>query len=86
MEEKALETMGENKASYLMKGSYGLLYSQCMLTIFVDQISKMPASDQQDVKELQQGLGNVLGGGLQNPLGKEAGNFGDELSSPLTGR
>ncbi|GAB7354699.1 hypothetical protein MBLNU459_g5118t1 [Dothideomycetes sp. NU459] len=70
MEEKALETMGENKASYLMK----------------DQISKIPASDQEDVKNLKKGLGNALGGSLQNPLGKEVGNVGDELTSPLTGR
>lgn len=54
MEEKALETMGENKASYMMK----------------DAVGKIPASDQEDVKELKQGLGNALGGGLQNPLGK----------------
>lgn len=54
MEEKALETMGENKASYMMK----------------DTISKVPASDQEDVKELKKGLGNAAGGALQNPLGK----------------
>jgi hypothetical protein len=54
MEEKALETMGENKMSYMMK----------------DQISKVPASDQEDVKELKKGLGNAVGGGMQNPLGK----------------
>lgn len=49
MEEKALETMGENKASYMMK----------------DAVGKIPASDQEDVKELQKGLGNTLGGSLQ---------------------
>jgi len=91
MEEKALETMGENKASYMMK----------------DMVSKVPASDQQDVKELKQGLGNAVGGGLQNPLGKfvghmlflviwpcytctdrvdQAGNTADDVTAPLTGR
>ncbi|KAK4550040.1 hypothetical protein LTR36_003007 [Oleoguttula mirabilis] len=70
MEEKALETMGENKASYMMK----------------DAIGKVPASDQEDIKELQKGLGNVAGGGLQNPLGKFAGNLGDDATKDFTGR
>ncbi|TKA82269.1 hypothetical protein B0A55_01704 [Friedmanniomyces simplex] len=70
MEEKALETIGENKASYMMK----------------DAIGKVPASDQQDVKELQKGLGNVLGGGMQNPLGKFAGNSADDATKDFTGR
>lgn len=54
MEEKALNTMGENKASYLTK-SY---------------VEKIPASDQKDVHELKTGVGNAAGGALQNPLGK----------------
>ncbi|KAK3117380.1 hypothetical protein LTR53_001294 [Teratosphaeriaceae sp. CCFEE 6253] len=70
MEEKALETMGENKASYLMK----------------DTIGKMPASDQQDVKELQEGLGNFAGGGMQNPLGRFAGDSADDATQGFTGR
>ncbi|KAF2221659.1 hypothetical protein BDZ85DRAFT_274645 [Elsinoe ampelina] len=70
MEEKALQTMGENKASYLVKG----------------QIDKVPASDQQDVKDLKKGISNLAGGALQNPLGKQAGNTADRLTSPLTGR
>ncbi|KAI4753147.1 hypothetical protein E4T52_14710 [Aureobasidium sp. EXF-3400] len=70
MEEKALETMGENKASYLVK----------------DQINSLPASDQKDISELKSGVGNLVGGALQNPLGKEAGQVGDSLTSPLTGR
>ena len=53
IEDKALETMGENKASYLTK-SY---------------VDKIPASDQKDVKELKKGAGNAAGGALQNPLG-----------------
>ncbi|GAM85381.1 hypothetical protein ANO11243_033880 [Dothideomycetidae sp. 11243] len=69
-EDKALETMGENKASYMLKG----------------QISKLPASDQEDVKGLQKGLGNALGGTMQNPLGKFAGDTADDLTIPLTGR
>ncbi|THV83460.1 hypothetical protein D6D29_03871 [Aureobasidium pullulans] len=70
MEEKALETMGENKASYLVK----------------DQINSLPATDQKDVNQLKSGVGNLVGGALQNPLGKEAGNVGDTITSPLTGR
>ncbi|KAI5251046.1 hypothetical protein E4T42_04686 [Aureobasidium subglaciale] len=70
MEEKALDTMGENKASYLVKG----------------QINNLPASDQKDVSEIKTGVGNLAGGALQNPLGKEAGESGDKLTSPLTGR
>ncbi|KAK4565259.1 hypothetical protein LTR86_003876 [Recurvomyces mirabilis] len=70
MEEKALETMGENKASYMMK----------------DAIGSMPASDQKEVKEVQQGLGNLTGGALQNPLGKFAGNTGDNATKDFTGR
>lgn len=54
LEEKALDTLGENKASYLAK-SY---------------VEKIPASDQKDVKELKTGVGNAAGGALQNPLGK----------------
>jgi hypothetical protein len=53
LENKALETMGENKASYLTK-SY---------------VEKIPASDQKDVRELKKGVGNAAGGALQNPLG-----------------
>lgn len=57
MQEQALKTMGENKASYLMK----------------DAVDRVPASDQEDVKQVKQGLGNALGGSMQNPLGKAVG-------------
>ena len=51
-----------------------------------DQISKLPASDHKEAKDIQKGLSNALGGALQNPLGKEAGNTGDNLTSSFTGR
>ncbi|EON64202.1 hypothetical protein W97_03432 [Coniosporium apollinis CBS 100218] len=70
MENEALKTMGENKASYVVK----------------DQINKLPASDQEDIKDLKKGLGNALGGGLQNPLGKTVGDVGDDLTRDFTGR
>jgi hypothetical protein len=70
MEKKALETMGENKASYVLK----------------DQISKIPASDQEDVGKLKKTLGNTVGGALQNPLGDKGGDLADDLTSPFTGR
>lgn len=70
MEKAALKTMGENKASYMMK----------------EQISKIPASDQEDVKELKKGLGDVVGTGTQNPIGEEGGELADKLTSPFTGR
>ncbi|OQO00378.1 hypothetical protein B0A48_13726 [Cryoendolithus antarcticus] len=70
LEEKALETMGENKMSYMMK----------------DGISKIPADDQEDVKELKKSLGNAGGGLMQNPLGKQTGNTLDGLTSGFTGR
>jgi len=70
LENKALETMGENKASYLTK-SY---------------VEKIPASDQKDVRELKKGVGNAAGGALQNPLGGFAGNTADDVTKPLTGR
>ncbi|KAK0292105.1 hypothetical protein LTR91_000099 [Friedmanniomyces endolithicus] len=70
MEEKALETMGENKASYMMK----------------DAIGQMPASDQQNVKDFQKGLGNIMGGSMQNPLGKFTGNTADDVTKEFTGR
>lgn len=54
IEDKALQTMGENKASYLTKS-------------YIDQL---PASDQEDVREVKKGLGNLAGGAMQNPLGK----------------
>jgi len=69
MEKQALKTMGENKASYLVK----------------DQISKMPASDQKDVKDFKKGLGRV-GGGLNNPIGEKIGDLGDDLTKDFTGR
>ncbi|KAF2459808.1 hypothetical protein BDY21DRAFT_178398 [Lineolata rhizophorae] len=64
MQEQALKTMGENKASYIMK----------------DQMDKIPDSDQQDVKELKGGLKNAVGGGLNNPLGKAGGDAADDLT------
>ncbi|KAK7540607.1 uncharacterized protein J3D65DRAFT_615854 [Phyllosticta citribraziliensis] len=70
LEQKALKTMGENKASYLVK----------------DQISKMPASDQEDIKNIRNGVGNLAGGSLNNPLGETAGNAADDITSPFTGR
>jgi len=70
MERKALETMGENKASYIMK----------------DQISKIPTSDQEEAKTLKKSLGNTIGGALQNPLGEKGGELADDLTRPFTGR
>ncbi|KAF2096621.1 hypothetical protein NA57DRAFT_58524 [Rhizodiscina lignyota] len=70
MEEKALKTMGENKASYLMK----------------DQISKIPEGDQQELKDLKKGISNAGGGALQNPLGKLAGDTADDATRDFTGR
>ncbi|KAL1585460.1 hypothetical protein WHR41_05730 [Cladosporium halotolerans] len=70
LENKALETMGENKASYMAK-SY---------------VDKIPASDQEDVREVKKGVGNAVGGALQNPLGGLAGDTADEVTKPLTGR
>ena len=68
LERQALKTMGENKMSYVVK----------------DQISKIPASDQEDVKQLKKGLGNAMGGAMSNPLGEAAGETADRLTSPLT--
>lgn len=70
MEEKALETMGENKASYMTK----------------DMLSKVPDAEQEDVKDLKKGLSNAAGGALQNPLGKFAGQTGDDATRDFTGR
>jgi hypothetical protein len=46
-----------------------------------DQVSKMPESDQQNVEDVKKGLGNALGGGLNNPLGENIGDLGDDLTS-----
>ncbi|KAF2675084.1 hypothetical protein BT63DRAFT_474749 [Microthyrium microscopicum] len=70
MERRALKTMGENKASYMLK----------------DQISKIPEADQQDVKDLKKGLNNITGGATNNRLGEEGGELADKLTSPFTGR
>ncbi|KAF2132691.1 hypothetical protein P153DRAFT_283887 [Dothidotthia symphoricarpi CBS 119687] len=70
LERQALKTMGENKMSYLAK----------------DQINKIPTSDQEDVQELKQGISNIAGGAVNNPLGEASGDFADDLTSPLTGR
>lgn len=87
MEEKALETMGENKASYMMKGSLTSIFLPFPFAdTMKDTISKVPASDQKDIQELRDGLGNAAGGLLQNPLGKQAGNTADQLTGSFTGR
>jgi len=70
MEKQALKTMGENKMSYMAK----------------DSINKIPSSDQQDVKNLKKGISNLAGGAMQNPIGEQAGESADRLTSPLTGR
>ena len=57
-----------------------------MLINTTDQISKLPASDQEEIKEFKKGLGNALGGGLKNPLGDKAGDVADDVSRPFTGR
>lgn len=57
-----------------------------MLIFDADQISKLPASDQEDVKQLKKGLGNALGGALKNPLGDKAGDTADDATKPFTGR
>jgi hypothetical protein len=51
-----------------------------------DQINKIPSSDQEDIKNLKQGISNLAGGAMQNPLGEQAGETADRLTSPLTGR
>lgn len=90
MEEKALKVMGENKASYVVKGKTfftpRVVPTNSLPTKSSDQISKLPASDQEDVKQLKKGLSNVLGGSLKNPLGEKAGDAGDEVTKPVTGR
>ncbi|KAL6712091.1 hypothetical protein ACN47E_003134 [Coniothyrium glycines] len=70
LEKQALKTMGENKMSYLAK----------------DQINKIPTSDQEDIKQLKKGIGNLVGGASNNPIGEQAGETADKLTSPLTGR
>ncbi|TLD24520.1 hypothetical protein E2P81_ATG11856 [Venturia nashicola] len=70
MERAALKTMGENKASYMMKGE------SCLAS----------TSDQKEVKELKNNLGDVGGGVMQNPIGEEGGELADKLTSPFTGR
>jgi hypothetical protein len=46
----------------------------------------VPASDQEDVKQFKKGLGNAVGGGLNNPLGEATGEAADDLTKPFTGR
>ncbi|KAL0257354.1 hypothetical protein SLS55_008165 [Diplodia seriata] len=77
LEEKALSTMGENKASYLLKGMPpGAAY----------QINKVPASDQKEIKDFKNGVANLAGGTVNNPLGKFAGDAADDATRPFTGR
>ena len=72
--------------SYMMKGESSHQSVMNRTKLFPDQISKVPASDQEDVKNLKKGLGNLAGGAMQNPLGENAGEAADSLTSPLTGR
>ncbi|EMD94423.1 hypothetical protein COCC4DRAFT_34100 [Bipolaris maydis ATCC 48331] len=70
MEREALKTMGENKLSYMTK----------------DAIDNVPASDQENIKTLKKGLGNLAGGATQNPIGEQTGEAADTLTRPFTGR
>ncbi|KAF2403778.1 hypothetical protein EJ06DRAFT_505083 [Trichodelitschia bisporula] len=70
MEKKALETMGENKASYMLK----------------DQIGKVPSTGDRDLDGLKNNVGNIAGRVMKNPLGDQAGERADDLTKPLTGR
>ncbi|KZF26018.1 hypothetical protein L228DRAFT_242408 [Xylona heveae TC161] len=65
-EEKALETMGENKASYFVKGN----------------IKDAKITDDKNVNELQGGIAEGVGGGVNNPLGK---NLGEGLDKVVRG-
>jgi len=40
----------------------------------------------QNVKDFQKGLGNIMGGSMQNPLGKFTGNTADDVTKEFTGR
>lgn len=70
MEKQALKTMGENKMSYMLQ----------------DQINKVPTSDQEDLTTLKKGISGIAGGAMKNPVGEQAGETADRLTSPLTGR
>ena len=56
------------------------------MTHHAGQLDKIPTTDQENVKEFKKDLGNALGGGLKNPVGEAAGELGDELTKPFTGR
>ncbi|KAK3054454.1 hypothetical protein LTR09_004723 [Extremus antarcticus] len=62
LQEEALEYMGENKASYMTKAA----------------IDNIPEGDQKELKQARDSIKNMGGGALQNPLGKFAGNKGDD--------
>ncbi|CZT17645.1 uncharacterized protein RCC_03482 [Ramularia collo-cygni] len=70
MERAALKTVGENKASYALKSS----------------ISQMPESNQQELNEAKETVGDVAGGSMQNPLGEFVGESADSATAPFTGR
>lgn len=88
MEEKALETMGENKASYMMKDAIGKVPADDQEVCIPHELTQdlLIETRMQDVKELKKGLGNFAGGSLQNPLGKFAGNTADDATKDFTGR
>lgn len=95
MERAALETMGENKASYIVKGMQfpdqdATLLEQSPGTYAnittLDQIGKIPTSDQRDVKKLKREVGQATDSLTKNPVGKEAGETLDGLTSSFTGR
>ncbi|KAF2281205.1 uncharacterized protein EI97DRAFT_367724 [Westerdykella ornata] len=70
LERQALKAMGENKMSYVAK----------------DQVNRIPDSDQKNIQDVKGGVGNVVGGVTNNPLGEATGEAADSLTSPLTGR
>jgi hypothetical protein len=86
LERKALQTMGENKMSYMAKGASTDLIITSHYWHPPDQINKIPASDQEDIKNVKKTLGNLAGGATNNPLGEQAGEATDKLTSPFTGR
>lgn len=64
MENAALNAMGENKSSYLVK----------------DALGRIPDSDQKNLKDVKKSVSDTAGAALQNPVGKEVSSMNQQRS------
>ncbi|KAK5172324.1 uncharacterized protein LTR77_003962 [Saxophila tyrrhenica] len=92
LQEEALEYMGENKASYLAKAGIDAIPEgdQKVAPALFSQFWCRKGRDlsangvMQELKQARNKIKQMGGGALQNPLGKFAGDAGDDMQKDFT--